>query len=56
MRSPLALAASAAALLVIALPVLAYEAVSVSEGGTIKGRVVYARAVADQEKDHPDEG
>jgi len=42
MRSPLTLAASAAALLVIALPVLAYEAVSVSEGGTIKGRVVYA--------------
>ena len=44
MRSALAIAAAVAGLLLTALPARAYDVVAVTDGGTIKGKVVYAGA------------
>jgi hypothetical protein len=42
MRLPLVVGAALVGLLAVAVPVTAYEAVTVADGGTIKGKVVFA--------------
>jgi hypothetical protein len=50
MRSSLALGGAVAVLCAAALPVHAYEAVAVADGGTVKGKVVYAGAPPSKKK------